>query len=758
METGEIAKQKIKQYEDLIDTIPHGIQENDINGKITFANTAHCQITGYSYTELTKMYIWDLMTNEADKKQLKEYFEYLVKKQPKPTPYISKNRTKDGRIINIKIDWTYKRDDSGKLTGFISIITDITGRMKSEQKASTIIRTALDGFWIVNMKGEFLEVNDSYCSLIGYTQEELLKMSIPQIEAAENPEETAKHIEKIKKQGYDRFETKHKCKDGRIIDVEVSVNYLEIDGGQHFVFLRDITERKKQEAELHKHKEHLEELVKEQTTELRESEERWKSLVMNAPDIIMLLDREAKIKFVNYVRHGLTAEDVIGKSIYEFMLPEHHDIAKKTIAKVIRTGKPANYEIQVGSKIKDRNWYRTIVSPIFSNSRVNMMVAITSDITDRKKTEIALAQEKERLAVTLNSIGDAVIATDTEGKITLINGIAQELTGYKDKEAIRKPLTEVFHIINENTRKKVTSPVDKVLKQGIIIGLANHTALLSRNGEEIPIEDSGAPIKDKEGIIIGVVLVFRDVREKRKSMKKLKEAEGKVQRSQKLALVGKLSSSIAHELRNPLGAIKNAQYFLKKRFKTILDPEKHDLELKILYGIEDEVNRCNRIITDLLDFSRQKQLKLSPVKIKSVIDNILNSITIPIKIKLDCSYDTEEDIYIDAEQLEYAFSNIIINAIQSIPRENDGIINIKASIVYPQPDKKLMQISFQDNGCGIPEKIKDDIFEPLVSTKTKGTGLGLAIVKNIIDAHKGEIIIQSQENKGTIFKVLLPME
>jgi PAS domain S-box-containing protein len=114
----------------------------------------------------------------------------------------------------------------------------------SEEEYKTILSTAMDGFWLVDKQGRFLDMNDAYCHLIGYSRDELLKMRIQDVEAAEKPEETASHIRQVMETGSDRFETRHKCKDGRTIDIEVSVNYMDVEGGRFFVFLRDITERK----------------------------------------------------------------------------------------------------------------------------------------------------------------------------------------------------------------------------------------------------------------------------------------------------------------------------------------------------------------------------------------------------------------------------------------------------------------------------------------------------------------------------------
>ena len=145
--------------------------------------------------------------------------------------------------------------------------------------------------------------------------------------------------------------------------------------------------------------------------------------------------------------------------------------------------------------------------------------------TQHKKIEQALQESEERYSTTLASIGDAVIATDFEGRITFMNAVAEELTGWHLHEAIMKPAKEVFIIINEHTRQKVENPVAKVLENGAIVGLANHTVLVRRDGTEVAIDDSGAPIKDRNGNITGVVLVFRDITDRKRMEDSLRESE-----------------------------------------------------------------------------------------------------------------------------------------------------------------------------------------------------------------------------------------
>ena len=160
---------------------------------------------------------------------------------------------------------------------------------------------------------------------------------------------------------------------------------------------------------------------------------------------------------------------------------------------------------------------------------VNEMAAhlkmVTASKTDLEQAQASLRESEQRWATTLASIGDAVIATDLSGRIIFMNGVAEKLTGWKLNEASNKPVTEIFNIVNEQTRLEVENPVSKVLEKGLIVGLANHTVLIRKDGIEIPIDDSGAPIKNKEGKITGVVLIFRDFTERKKAEEALRKSE-----------------------------------------------------------------------------------------------------------------------------------------------------------------------------------------------------------------------------------------
>ncbi len=372
----------------------------------------------------------------------------------------------------------------------------------------------------------------------------------------------------------------------------------------------------------------------------------------------------------------------------------------------------------------------------------------TSDLVSAKK---ALAEEKEQLSVTLCSIGDGVITTDTNGTIVLINKVAEELTGWSREEATGKPLSRIFHTINEKTRRQCDNPADKVLKSGGNITLANHAVLISKDGSERSIADSGAPIRNQHSKIIGVVLVFRDVTEKLKSEQELAHIE-------KLKSVGLLAGGIAHDFNNILVAILgNINLALQH---TKINTEVHSL----LQNAEKASLRARNLTQQLLTFAKGGE----PVKELALIQEIIeeSSSFVLRGSNVRCEYTWDTDLYavnVDQGQISQVIQNVVINANQAMPE--GGIIHVRGvnvshdeALNLDLPPQEYIKITIADNGPGIKKDQLDKIFDPYFTTKKTGSGLGLAVSHSIIVKHEGRMIAESEPDKGSTFTIYLPAE
>ncbi len=220
------------------------------DGRPIWANPAVQQITGYSIKEIMAMLDYPMpLVHEKDRGRVARAFRSALK-GGSGREFQFRIRHKDGHVIYAELSWQPICDEKGDSIGHRESIRDITKRRYAEQKYSTIVQTALDGFWICDKSGRILDVNNSICSMLGYSREELLSMFIFDIDALETNEQTNHHIAKLLKSRHGRFETRHRCKNGDIINVEVSANCIDFEDGQFFASFRDITSRKKTEEAL----------------------------------------------------------------------------------------------------------------------------------------------------------------------------------------------------------------------------------------------------------------------------------------------------------------------------------------------------------------------------------------------------------------------------------------------------------------------------------------------------------------------------
>jgi PAS domain S-box-containing protein len=388
---------------------------------------------------------------------------------------------------------------------------------------------------------------------------------------------------------------------------------------------------------------------------------------------------------------------------------------------------------------------------------------IIRDVTARKRAEEVLRQQREWLRITLSSIGDAVIATDTQGCITFMNSITESLTGWSQQEAEGKPLTEVFRIINAETRQPAEDPVTRVLQEGKVAGLANHTRLIARDGTERPIDDSAAPIQS-EGKLIGVVLIFRDVTERNRHEEarlQLLAGERAAREQAEAASRSKdeFVAMISHELRSPLNSILGWAHLLRT---AKLDPAETARAVEV---IESNARAQARLIEDLLDISRaitgKLNLNIRPVdpaqSIQAAIESIrpaadAKSLQLEVHLEPKATW-----VSGDANRLQQIVWNLLSNAVKFTPRY--GRIDVRAERIDSH-----VQITVSDSGMGISREFLPFVFERFSQANTTserkygGLGLGLSIVRHLVELHGGTVCgVSPGEGQGASFTVTLPV-
>jgi PAS domain S-box-containing protein len=361
---------------------------------------------------------------------------------------------------------------------------------------------------------------------------------------------------------------------------------------------------------------------------------------------------------------------------------------------------------------------------------------ILREMSLREQHAREIREREEWFRVTLTSIGDAVIVTDDSGRITFMNPVAESLIGTTMARAIGRDVSDVLAIFNEFTGEVSQDPVKKVIQEGRVVGLANHTVLKHADGHLIPIEDSAAPIRDDQRKLIGVVLVFRDVTNERKTQELARKSE-------KLAAAARLSATVAHEINNPLEAVGNLIYLAKASAGA--SPE----VVKSLSIAEQELERVAHITRQTLGFYREsneaRRVELPPL-IESVLrlySNKLSSKNIRVERELG---QCPPMLGVPGE-LKQVISNLVSNAVDAVSA--NGKINLRLQGVENHNGGRI-QLVIEDDGPGIPPEDRSRIFEPFFTTKKDvGTGLGLWVTREIIERHGGTITVSSPNGNGS---------
>lgn len=368
-----------------------------------------------------------------------------------------------------------------------------------------------------------------------------------------------------------------------------------------------------------------------------------------------------------------------------------------------------------------------------------------------------LLEETEWLNITLGSIGDAVIATDIEGRIILINPAAQTLVGWPGKSAVHRLLPEVVTLMDEQGNTRVTQLVEKIMASRKLMPIGRQLTLVSRDGLKRSIADSGQPILDKKGRTIGTVIVFRDITEE-------KNMEAKLRQSHKMESIGTLAGGIAHDFNNALFAIMGFTDL------AMLEAADNSKSLGYLKKIHTSCNRAKDLVHHILTYSRQTRQEFKPVEIKAVIIEAVKLIraSLPSTIKLEVDIASNARIAADATQLHQVVYNLCTNAAHAIQDQMGSIrlsladeqVNHNLSRLHPELALgRYVKLSVTDSGHGMAADIRDKIFDPYFTTKqlSKGTGMGLAVVHGIITEHDGFISVFSEPSQGSTFEVLLPV-
>ncbi|MDQ3250264.1 MAG: response regulator, partial [Chloroflexota bacterium] len=370
----------------------------------------------------------------------------------------------------------------------------------------------------------------------------------------------------------------------------------------------------------------------------------------------------------------------------------------------------------------------------------------------KHRMQRALVESEQRLAITLDSIGDAVIATDADGQITLLNRPAEALTGWSQATAQGKRVTQIFQLLDEKTRCAVEHPLDGVLRHDPTVTQKRDNLLTMPGGERL-VEHQAVPVQSETGQLSGIVFVLRDVTQQRK-------AEAELLKAQRLESLGLLAGGIAHQFNNLLAVIISNLALIKLQIG-----KEQPVHTK-LETVEKTAWKAADVARQLLTFSSGGAPLRKATPIGDVVTTAANLVLKMFPVQ--CQFVLPAHLWladVDPGQITQVFTNLLLNAQQAMP--NGGLIQVRAenTVVEARVGAgaepaltagRYLKISVQDQGAGIPPPLLAKIFDPYFSTKPGAGGLGLTTAYSIVSRHHGQITVESNDDTGATFSVYLP--
>jgi PAS domain S-box-containing protein len=606
--------------------------------------------------------------------------------------------------------------------------------MDSEARFRSIYESSPVSIAITEKGGKVQAANPACCELFGYSEEELKSLTFSEISHPGEIEENLKLYSAMlegKSDGY-RMEKRYYHKDGHVIWGDLATTAVRDKNGDfmyNFAMVVDISERKKAEGAL------------------KESKERFKTLFNKASDAIFISSQDGSFIEVNDIaceRLGYTRDELLQMSPVAIDSPESAKRVPQRIQQIMANG---YYEFESEHVTKDKK-----VIPVEINAKMieyagkPAILATARDITERKKAKDALANSLRFMQNLIDNIPNPIFYKDAEGVYQGGNKAwLDKILGLRRTEVIGRKLFEFPHQIPEDLAKTYHEQDLKLMeKPGI--QTYEHKVQCS-DGVRRDFLFNKATYDDIRGNVAGIVGIMLDLTER-------KNAEEQLERIEKLESLGVLAGGIAHDFNNLLSAI------LSNIELAARDSDRKSKQYSYLIEGQEAVLRAKDLTQQLLTFSRGGAPIKAPESIERIIEDTADFVLHGSSSKVVYNFEESLDFAeVDAGQMSQVIQNLVINADQSMPE--GGIIVISAKNVsidshISLKDGKYIEVTIKDHGIGVPKKHIKNIFDPYFSTKQKGSGLGLAIVYSIINAHSGDIVVDSVLGEGTSFTFYLP--
>jgi len=623
------------------------------------------------------------------------------------------------------------------IISFIKIYSSRDKLRQSEQRHRSILKTAMDGILLTDEQGHFVEVNETYCRMSGYSMQELLTMSITDVEQLETAGDTASRIEKIMALGEDRFESQHRRKDGNLFDVDVSIQYRSVDGGQLVVFLRDITERKHTEQELKASEEKYRRLF----------ETMAQGVIYQAADGFIVSANPAAEKIL-----GLTFGQMQGKT----SMDPRWQMIEEDGAAVSGESHPAMTALRtgqiVGPTIKgvfhpDENrhvWLNITAIPLFrpEENAPYQVYSTFEDITERKEAQDALQKSLHRIEAIYASLNDAIVLVNPNTRqIIECNSATAKMFGYHSKEILGQD-THFMHVDQEHFEQFGREALAAYANPGYYV---TEFEMRRKDGSVFPTESYVRPVLDSQGHILYVVSVVRDITERKNAQLALQQKNQEMEQ---------FVYSVSHDLKSPLVTVKTFAGMLRQDLQ---NADQSQINEDLDY-IDKAADKMQQLLDALLQYSGIGTIDTQAQTLSSgqLVENCLTVLAGILQrhdVNVSNSQLTQK-LHGNLQHFEQVWQNLIENAVKYSGDQPHPLIEIGAT---QQGQDVVFYV--RDNGIGLAPEHNERIFNLFsqLNPGSEGSGLGLALVKKIVSIYQGRIWVESQgHGKGSCFMFTLP--
>ena len=713
---------------------------HDREGKLIEVNGRACEQLGYTREELLGLRVTDV-EKDLDEKALEEVLRQVRPGQVKTL--IGQHQRKDGTRFPVEVRIGAFESEGRMLFNILS--RDITERKRAADALEmfrTLVDRVNDTIEVIDPEtGRFLDINEKACADLGYTREEMLSLSISDVDPAQDIESFKARKEKLLDAGTLMVESTNRRKNGTTFPVEVNMKWVWLDRDYIVAVVRDITERRKNEDAL------------------KVSEHQYASLVNNIDGIVWEADfEEGRLTFASD-----QAQRILGYPVEQWLNEKHFwenhihpDDREQTIARSLNStrrgeGHDAEYRL-IAADGRDV-WIHDIVSVFQESDKRTVLRGVMVDITERKKVEAELRRREDRFRLLIENASDILTVINTAGLIRFQSPSVTRILGYQPEEMVNRSTFEFLH--PEDTTRVKGTVKNAFANAGLPVSVEYR--FRHSDGTWRYLQSVGRSIAGEapDGFLI---INSRDISETRK-------LEEQFRQSQKMEAIGQLAGGVAHDLNNILTVVHMQLDLLKHG-----DPLT-DIQAESVMDIEKASRRAADLTRQLLMFSRRQAAMKLDLDLNAVVTNITKMLQriVGEDVAMHISYAPQPlPVHADSGMLDQILLNLAVNSRDAMP--SGGKIVIETSVaefdefaVAQKPNARVGRfacLSVSDTGKGIPREILPRIFEPFFTTKDigKGTGLGLATVFGIVQQHNGWISAHSEVDKGTTFRIYLPLQ